>query len=524
MRNPVYTLVLLATVLRAVAAPTTPAQTETQPNQTIQESIATSTDIRNQHMGVCTHFIRKKGMKHWDPKTYMPALAELGVGWIRDEVLWSQIEVEKGVYKMRWQDMEWINLAHENNIKIILTVAGGSSFYGEDSFDPEGYAKLCAYLAEELKGKVDVFEVQNEPFHHYASHYGEGTKKGGDWYGLTNGTLDVQGWVDHYRITLNKAADAVKAVNPDAKVIGLGSFPAINYRQIEAGLSENVDGITAHPYSYRVVPEIMPYKDNEKTIEKNGGRRVTDEHGTFASFIEMQLDFSAKHNGPDEMWLTEWGYSSFRERWEGDPNKWGGNYWGFNDHAVAVYAQRRFVEGLGLGVEVSVYYSLLDDDYSQDDPLKAESNSENHFGLITKDGERKPVYFAIQKVAKLTDGFTVSDELDYEIVKGQPRPDSRPVNWWNGSTIEALDEICNYQFKDANGDNVLAVWSMERVGDRSARAANITIDVPFEGTKVEVTDLMTGKVYEAFTEDKDGKLFLPHFAVPPHVVLIRLVR
>ena len=35
-------------------------------------------EIRNPHMGVCTHFVRKKGMRHWDPQKYMPMVAELG--------------------------------------------------------------------------------------------------------------------------------------------------------------------------------------------------------------------------------------------------------------------------------------------------------------------------------------------------------------------------------------------------------------------------------------------------------------
>ncbi|WP_309384720.1 hypothetical protein [Cerasicoccus frondis] len=514
MKTPVY---LVTTFFALLSFGGSPVNSATEVSGPVPE-------IRNEHMGVCTHFVRKRGMEHWDPEKYMPLVAELGVGWIRDEVLWSHIERKKGEYQMREKDMEWINLAHENDIKIILTVAGGSNFYGSDHFDPEGYAKLCAYLAEELKGKVDVFEVQNEPFHHYASHYGEGTAKGGDWYGLKNGTLEVQTWVERYRVMLNSAADAIKAVNPEAKVIGLGSFPAINYRQLEAGLSKNVDGITAHPYSYRVVPEIVPYKDNEKTIIKNGNRRVTDEDGSFASFVEMQMEFSAEHDGPDEMWLTEWGYSSFRERWDGDPNRWGGNYWGFNDKAVAIYAQRRFLEGMGVGVTVSVYYELLDDLYGQDDPLKAESNSENHFGMITADGEKKPVYFAIQSVAKATAGFTATDDLEYDIEIGKPRLDGAPIHWWSGSTLEAPDRIRSYQFKDSDGSRVIALWSMERVGDRSARAANVHIAVPYEGIKVEVTDLYTGEKYSPHTEEKDGQIFLPHFAVPAHVVLIRLSR
>ncbi|MGE9294083.1 MAG: hypothetical protein ACQKBW_10760 [Puniceicoccales bacterium] len=124
----------------------------------------------------------------------------------------------------------------------------------------------------------------------------------------------------------------------------------------------------------------------------------------------------------------------------------------------------------------------------------------------------------------MTDGFTVSDELEYEIIKGEPRPDARPVKWWSGSTLEGLDAICSYQFKAPNGDNVIALWSMERLGDRSARAANVSIDVPFGDCEIEVTDMLTGKSYKPYAEAKNGKVFLPHFAVPPHVVLIKLSR
>ncbi|MGE9292427.1 MAG: hypothetical protein ACQKBW_02345, partial [Puniceicoccales bacterium] len=82
--------------------------------------------MRNPLMGVCTHFIQKKGMEHWDPETYMPMVADLGVGWIRDEILWGQVEREKGVYKLREHDLAWINLAHKYNLKVCLTLAGGN--------------------------------------------------------------------------------------------------------------------------------------------------------------------------------------------------------------------------------------------------------------------------------------------------------------------------------------------------------------------------------------------------------------
>ncbi|MBC2603387.1 hypothetical protein [Puniceicoccus vermicola] len=483
-----------------------------------EEKPDTSTEVRNLRMGVCTHFIQKKGMKHWDPETYMPLVANLGVGWIRDEILWGQVEREEGVYQLRDHDRAWIDLVNEYNLNVCLTLAGGNSLY-ENQFDPEAFGRFAAYVAQELDGKVQALEIQNEPFNWYARYFNEGTSRGGDWYGLSVETGEVQSWVDRYRVLLNTAADAIKEANPEMEVIGLGSFPAINYRQIEGGLSPSVDGITAHPYSYRTVPELVPYASSPEKFELNGGRDVADNEGTFASFIRMIREFSEEHGGPSQIWLTEWGYSDFRVR--GGSN---GNYWGFTPSAVAAYAQRRFVEGLGLDIEMSAIYSLIDDRYNRDDRLKAETNAENHFGLLRSDGSPKPVYDAVRRVAIATNGFVPSDQIDYEVTATSSRKDTAPIDWWDGTTLTVTDDIASYQFEDENGGIVIALWSMERISDFSARSARVSIGIPFgQGESIRVEDLMTGEEYSPVTEeDGKGNVLIPDLGVPPHPVLIYL--
>ncbi|QYY35025.1 hypothetical protein [Ruficoccus sp. ZRK36] len=449
----------------------------------------------------------------------MPMVADLGVGWIRDEILWGQVEREKGVYKLREHDLAWINLAHKYNLKVCLTLAGGNGLY-ENNFDPEAYARFAAFVAKELDGKVQAIEVQNEPFNWYAGYYGEGTTSGGDWYGLDVKTGEVQSWLDHYRVMLNAAADAVKEANPDMKVIGLGSFPAINYRQIEGGLAGTVDGITAHPYSYRTVPELVPYAAGEKNFTRNGNRDVADAEGTFASFIKMMRAFSAEYDGPQEIWLTEWGFSNFRLR-----GNHRGNYWGFTEQAAAAYAQRRFIEGFALDVEMSAIYSLLDDRYNmKSKPLETSLNSENNFGLITSSGRKKPVYDAVRKVAIATDGFTPTDVVKVTVEPRSSRPDGNPVSWWDGTTLSVPDRIANYQFLDKNGNVVIALWSMERVNDLAPRPADVTIDIPFDDADdLVVEDLITGDTYPVLmSKTDDGKLLLPDLGVPPHPILIHL--
>ena len=42
-------------------------------------------------LGVQTHY----GHHGWEPLTTLSAIKELGVGWIRDDLLWNDVEVEK---------------------------------------------------------------------------------------------------------------------------------------------------------------------------------------------------------------------------------------------------------------------------------------------------------------------------------------------------------------------------------------------------------------------------------------------
>lgn len=468
----------------------------------------------NYNMGVATHFVRKGNMRHHDPVKYMPMVAELGVGWIRDEIMWNQVEQEKGQYSIPELSTEWIDLANRHGLKIIVVFSGGNTrLYPDDPFAPDAYAKAVAFVAKELRGKIHALEIVNEPFGHYAAAYGQGTKKGGTWYGRDKDG-STSDWVKRYVVLLNKAAAAIKAVNPDIKVIGLGSAPQVNYQQIALGVSPNVDGITAHPYSYRTPPEIVPYPGTPAN-RKRDGFVVTDEAGTFSSLIEKYREWSAKHKGPREIWLTEWGYTTYLE---GTART---NYSGFTEEAQAAYSQRRFLEGLGLGVDVSCQYVFLDKKHDTKgyDPR----NSEHNFGLLRHDGTPRPVYHAVQRVAKSTLGFTPVSGADALGVKIQPfsdRTERHPVVW-DGDELPAPNRIASYQFRDKDGRPVIALWSMERVRDLNPRAADIEIDISPD-SKIEVLDLMTGDRYAPEAKAKHGRLTLPLFQVPTHPILLHV--
>ncbi len=454
---------------------------------------------------------------HWDPQKFIPLIADLGLGWARDEIIWAWMEKEKDAYALPPKDIEWIELANKHGIKIIITLSGGNQKLYKDPYDPDAYAKAAAFLAVRLKNKIHAIEVLNEPFHWYAKSYGEGTTMGGDLYGRNNDGK-TESWLGRYVAVLNKTAEAVKRANPEMKVIGLGGFPAMNMRMIEMGLSPHVDGIVLHPYSYRIVPEIVPYAASAENFKRNGGRQTADKEGTFASLIQYSREFSATHNGPKETWLTEWGYTTKR-----DPAAARSNFSGFTEEAQAAYIQRRFMECLGLGVEVSTVYGLLDNQMSWRKPETQEFNGEDNWGLIRADGSRKPAFEAVKRLARETRGFVINNEVQYAITATTKRSQGWPFKARDGTTLYPPDRIAAYQFKDTNGQSVIAFWSMERISDQSPRPIDLEIDVSPERIHVRALDLFTGRVYEPIASAKDGKLLLKDIAAPPHPVLLRLL-
>jgi len=323
-----------------------------------------------------------------------------------------------------------------------------------------------------------------------------------------------ESWLRRYVTLINQTAGAVKAVNPEMKVIGLGSFPAMNLRMIELGVSPQVDGITLHPYSYRITPEIVPYAASDDNFKRNGGRQTADAEGTFASLIRISRQFSAKHDGPKETWLTEWGYTTKRDR-AGSKS----HFAGFTEQAQAAYIQRRFLECLGLGIENSIVYSFMDD--KNNPPETSEFNGEDNFGLVRSDGTPKPAYAAVQRLARETAGFTMSDAVKVRVFATTRRPDDQEFHAWDGTVLKAPDRIACYQFKDAQGRTVIALWSLERIGDQSPRPADVELGVPGDA-KVDVTDLLTGDTYVAGAGETGGRRFLKDFRVPSHPVLLRI--
>jgi hypothetical protein len=454
--------------------------------------------VRNFRMGTSTHF-----QQGWDVETIMPLVATLGVGWIRDEIYWNELEKVRGEYQIPARDRKWIEAANRHGLKIICLFNGGNTLY-KDNFDPVAYAKAAAFVANELRGKIHAMEILNEPH-----NFGFSQFYGGTWNGMEKGGENSP-WIAKYVNLLNQAADSIKAVNPGLKVIGLGGTAPANFRMLALPISQNVDGIVDHPYSYRTVPENVPYSAVE-SILKRDGIATADAQGTFVSQIEMYKARSKKFSGPKEIWLTEFGYSTYQEGVKHDTM-----YSGFTPEAQAIYLVRRFLEALALDVEVSIQYDFKNDGENP-------RNTEENFGLVSSDKLiPKPAYFALQRLASETLGWNPAADKRVSVFPFSNREERHPIEW-DGALLKSPGSIRAYEFTDAKGQYVITMWSTERVGgDLQPRTADI--EIHFDGAAprlIEITNLYSGEKHRVPVKIKNGVVLMEQVSIPASPLIFR---
>ncbi len=460
-------------------------------------SLCISVNAGHDQLGMQTHY----GHKGWEPLSTIKPIKEMGVGWIRDDIFWSAVEKEKGKYKIPDSAWEWIKEARKNDLKIILILNGGNKLY-KDPYDHDGYVNFTKFVAKEMKGHVQALELINEPFGHFRKDAGKLQKGHNQWNGWDAKTKTVDFWVKKYLKTMNAMADAIHEVAPgEYKVIGLGCAPPLNKHMLKMGVSKHLDGIVLHPYSYTLPPERIPYGDTPNYNERDG-IAVGDKDGNLIA-INADLVKTAGPDGPQEIWLTEQGYTTFQ------PFHSGSHYEGFTESAQAKYAQRRLMECLGTNVRLASWYNF----YSKGD---RKHDSEDNFGIMRRDGSLKPVYQAIKTVATTMIDWKPDNWGTVDVYLVPDRPKIYKTKYDKKAATPA--EVRIYKFVNKkNSSHAVAIWSTERAGgDLQPRTADITIKPNFKFSKITLMDMMTGKVSEIKYTKEGEDIVLNKITIPDY--------
>ena len=199
-------------------------------------------EIENSRIGLG---FEKLDRMSFDPERVYDRVAEVGAKWIRIQSGWHRTETERGIYNFGWLDsivdnllergmQPWICLCYGNCVytpeakKHYMSV-GCPPIATED--EREGWRRYVEALVSRYRGKVQYYEVWNEP--------------DGQWC-WKNGVN-----AEEYADFLLATAGAIRRADPDAKVIGGSNFRReLSYPDTWLRRCANeIDAVTFHEYT-----------------------------------------------------------------------------------------------------------------------------------------------------------------------------------------------------------------------------------------------------------------------------------
>lgn len=227
----------------------------------------------------------------------------LGVGWVKQQVMWHT--VEHGPDNFDWRQLDRIvEGCHGFGFKLLLGVIHAPDWTRAVELEtgpPIDYAEFGRFMeqmAARYRGRVAAYELWNEP------------NLAREWRG---DTLDPARFV----ALVQEGAGGVRRGDPEALVIsGAPAVTGINDGETaiddrvflrgmyESGVSQWVDGIGAHPYGYANPPDER-WQDASHTAPSH------NEHPSFF-FLDTLEDYRAimLEYGDEEtqIWVTEFGW------------------------------------------------------------------------------------------------------------------------------------------------------------------------------------------------------------------------
>ncbi len=436
----------------------------------------------------------------FDPEKAYDLVAGLGVKFARIQSGWMRTEREKGVYDFAWIDSivdnllargvePWIDLAYGNPLYTPIA----KNFFGAVGCPPleeKALAAWCAYaeaLARRMKGKVDKYEIWNEPDLRFAWRL-EGKTEG------TRGTPDGKEYGEFAKAT----AAAIRAGDPGACVIGFAVGKPYHFDfltdAMKTGLGELLDAASYHCYDVSTVNRVRyhdafaallrSYKPGLEIIQGESGTQSEYSLAGALKFMDWTPEKQTKHLL--RLMITDLSLDC---------------------KFVSYFSAMDMVEALhGLNSNKKSYM-----DYGFFGVIRAEFD-EN--GVATGTYTRKPSYFALQTVATLFAGDAKPEPLPYAF-------SSEPCSFTAAPDYDG-PALMIRPFRLGDGARLFTYWKdCDILTETVAGTVTVTLaadEVP------ELIDLKDGTLYaipDEMVTRQSGAVTLTHLPLRDYPLALR---
>lgn len=400
----------------------------------------------------------------FNPEHAYDRVAELGVKWVRLQSGWAKTERQKGVYNFKWLDKvvdnlisrglkPWICLCYGNGLydekaNKVYGAVGIPPIYNND--DRTGWANYVSAIAKHFEGRVDYFEVWNEPDCWYSWDF----------------QYDIAKEYGEFVIATSKA---LRAGNPKVKVIG-GAISARDIHWIDdafsTGMLDYVDYISYHGY------QTNPSLDN---LKPDYLKAIINKYNPSVKIIQGEAGFQSSNKGAGEL---------------------GGGAWTPEKQAKCLLRSLTF--DMSKDILFSSYFSCMDMREGLHGTVddKASYMDFGYFGVLganfDEDGNAcdnytpKPSFYALQNLATI-----FSEEFSFEklpIVREVIKSKRAMGNDCNDNTIISLG------FSKPNGSCAIAYWNSTDVMHTTFEST-VSFSSACLPEDIRIIDPLSGNIY-----------------------------
>lgn len=295
----------------ATTAPEQPAAT-TAPEQPTTDPEQPNVGVRNPdylEFGVVAH------LYYTDRDRVLQLTQNAGFDWVRQQIYWRDIEDPvNGIWA--WDEIDRIvETTNAYGRKLLVNVVRSPAAYNASNGlpdDPNTFANFMGVMAERYKGRIQAYEVWNEP---NLAHE-------------TGGTIRPED-VGRYVEMLKLAHGRIKAADPDALVLAAASsssavtnpsialadeeFYRLMYTYNGGEVRDYFDVQAVHPGGAANPPDTL-WPDNPSFIEgcvPAPDRCWNDDETHYFRHLENVRTWMEQYGmGDKEVWITEYGWAT----------------------------------------------------------------------------------------------------------------------------------------------------------------------------------------------------------------------
>lgn len=420
-----------------------------------------SLDVKESPIGIG---FEKLDRNVFDPEKAYDKVAAIGVKWIRIQSGWARTEQTKGVYSFEWLDTIIDNLL-ARGLRPWMCLCYGNGLYDEKAAKVYGavgcppihtteqknaWSNYVAAVTERYRGKVDWFEIWNEPDGSWCWKHGPSGTEYGNF--------------------VQDTAKAIKTGNPEAKIIGgsccLKDFEWMN-EVFRTGAVKVMDAFSFHNYT-------IDEQESFKTVA--GIKELCRLYNPKMEVIQGETGTQSRSDGAGALRGGAW-----------------------NPKRQAKSLLRTTMTDLMLQVKFTSYFSCMDmiEALNGDVNEKETWQDYGYFGVLAADFDEngfstgeyspKPSYRTLQVIASIfREKFSVEQlpirfyELHSDRIFGKDDPGK---------------EITCCGFRKPNGSAGFVYWHSTNML-KYTYESTISLGAVMLPGKVQLIDLLDGSIYE----------------------------